>query len=157
MVMQGYWQRPEETAATLAQYGGQTWLKTGDMATMDADGYFRIVDRKKDLIIAGGFNIYPREVEEILMTHPAVLEAAAVGIPDEYRGESVHAVVALKSGQTVTDKELIAHCREQLSAYKVPRSVEFRSELPKTAAMKILRRELAKDARERVKAQRPSA
>lgn len=157
MIMQGYWQRPEETAATLVQHGGLTWLKTGDMATMDSDGYFRIVDRKKDLIIAGGFNIYPREVEEILMTHPAVLEAAAVGIPDEYRGESVHAVVALKSGQSVTDKELIAHCREQLSPYKVPRSVEFRSELPKTAAMKILRRELAKDARERVKAQRPSA
>ncbi|GHF57129.1 long-chain acyl-CoA synthetase [Deinococcus metalli] len=157
MVMQGYWQRPDETAATLVDAHGRTWLKTGDLATMDDAGYFRIVDRKKDLIIAGGFNIYPREVEEILMTHPAVMEAAAVGVPDEYRGESVHAVVALRPGQTVTDKDLITHCRAQLSAYKVPRSVEFRDELPKTAAMKILRRELAHDARERMKAQRPGA
>ncbi|THF88850.1 long-chain fatty acid--CoA ligase [Deinococcus sp. KSM4-11] len=154
MVMQGYWNRPDETAATLVKSGGLTWLKTGDMATMDDAGYFRIVDRKKDLIIAGGFNIYPREVEEVLMTHPAVLEAAAVGVPDEYRGESVHAVVALKPGQSVTEKELIAHCRAQLSAYKVPRSVEFRAELPKTAAMKILRRDLAQDARERLQGER---
>ncbi|PNY80197.1 long-chain-fatty-acid--CoA ligase [Deinococcus koreensis] len=150
MVMKGYWGRPDETAQTLAQAHGLTWLKTGDMAVMDEGGFFRIVDRKKDLIIAGGFNIYPREVEEVLMMHPAVLEAAAVGVPDEYRGESVHAVVALKPGQQVSDKELMAHCRTELSPYKVPRSVEFRDELPKTAAMKILRRQLAQDARERL-------
>ncbi|PTA67795.1 long-chain-fatty-acid--CoA ligase [Deinococcus arcticus] len=147
MIMKGYWQRPDETAKTLREAFGHTWLMTGDMATMDEDGYFRIVDRKKDLIIAGGFNIYPREVEEALMTHPAVLEAAAVGLPDEYRGESVHAVVALKPGQSATEADLIAHCKGLLSAYKVPRSVEFRTELPKTAAMKILRRQLAQEAK----------
>ncbi|MVN87798.1 AMP-binding protein [Deinococcus sp. HMF7620] len=148
MVMKGYWQRPDETAKTLREAFGQTWLMTGDMATADDQGYFRIVDRKKDLIIAGGFNIYPREVEEVLMSHPAVLEAAAVGLPDAYRGESVHAVVALKPGQNATEAEIIAHCKAVLSPYKVPRSVEFRSELPKTAAMKILRRQLAQEARD---------
>ncbi|RJF73278.1 long-chain fatty acid--CoA ligase [Deinococcus cavernae] len=150
MVMKGYWQRPEETARTLAERGGKVWLKTGDIATMDERGFFRIVDRKKDLIIAGGHNIYPREVEEVLMMHPAVLEAAAVGIPDEYRGESVHAVLALKPGQSVTEADIRAFCKQELSAYKVPRSVEFRSELPKTAALKILRRQLAQEATERV-------
>ncbi|WP_050920726.1 long-chain-fatty-acid--CoA ligase [Deinococcus gobiensis] len=149
MVMQGYWQKPAETATTLKEAFGRTWLLTGDMATMDERGYFRIVDRKKDLIIAGGHNIYPREVEEALMSHPAVLEAAAVGLPDAYRGETVHAVVALKPGAQATEAEIIAHCRQLLSSYKAPRSVEFRDELPKSAAMKILRRELAKDARER--------
>lgn len=148
MVMKGYWQRPDETAKTLREAHGRTWLMTGDMSIMGEDGYFSIVDRKKDLIIAGGFNIYPREVEEVLMSHPAVLEAAAVGLPDAYRGESVHAVVALKPGMKATEAEIIAHCRKDLSAYKVPRSVEFRSELPKTAAMKILRRQLAQEARE---------
>ncbi|MFB9994003.1 long-chain fatty acid--CoA ligase [Deinococcus oregonensis] len=148
MVMKGYWQRPDETAKTLRQAHGRTWLMTGDMSIMGEDGYFSIVDRKKDLIIAGGFNIYPREVEEVLMSHPAVLEAAAVGLPDAYRGESVHAVVALKPGMKATEAEIIAHCKKDLSAYKVPRSVEFRTELPKTAAMKILRRQLAQEARE---------
>ena len=148
MVMKGYWQRPDETAKTLREAHGRTWLMTGDMSIMGEDGYFSIVDRKKDLIIAGGFNIYPREVEEVLMSHPAVLEAAAVGLPDAYRGESVHAVVALKPGMKATEAEIIAHCKKDLSAYKVPRSVEFRSELPKTAAMKILRRQLAQEARE---------
>ncbi|WP_291429935.1 long-chain fatty acid--CoA ligase [Deinococcus sp.] len=148
MIMKGYWQRPDETAKTLREAYGLTWLMTGDMATMDADGYFRIVDRKKDLIIAGGFNIYPREVEEALMSHPAVMEAAAVGLPDTYRGESVHAVVVLKPGMNATEADIIAHCRSLLSNYKVPRSVEFRTELPKTAAMKTLRRQLAQEARE---------
>ncbi|GAA0498954.1 long-chain fatty acid--CoA ligase [Deinococcus depolymerans] len=147
-IMKGYWQRDDETAKTLRQQDGQVWLMTGDMATMDDRGYFRIVDRKKDLIIAGGYNIYPREVEEALMSHPAVLEAAAVGVPDPYRGESVHAVVALKPGQTASETDIITHCKGLLSAYKVPRSVEFRTELPKTAAMKILRRQLAQEARE---------
>lgn len=150
MVMKGYWQRPDETAKTLVRWQGLTWLKTGDIATMDERGFFKIVDRKKDLIIAGGHNIYPREVEEVLMMHPAVLEAAAVGVPDDYRGESVHAVLVLKPGQTVTEKEIIDHCRTELSAYKSPRTVEFRSELPKTAALKILRRQLAEEASERL-------
>ncbi|MDP9763776.1 long-chain-fatty-acid--CoA ligase [Deinococcus enclensis] len=148
-IMKGYWQRPDETEKTIRELDGKRWLLTGDMARMDEKGYFQIVDRKKELIIAGGYNIYPREVEEVLMTHPAVLEAAAVGIPDTYRGESVHAVVALKPGMHVTEKEIIALCRAELSAYKAPRSVEFRSELPKTAVGKILRRQLAKEAAER--------
>ncbi|GAA5512239.1 long-chain-fatty-acid--CoA ligase [Deinococcus carri] len=152
-IMKGYWQRPDETAKVLREAHGQTWLLTGDMAVMDEDGYFRIVDRKKDLIIAGGHNIYPREVEEVLYTHPAVLEAAAVGLPDPYRGETVHAVVALKPDMTATEAEIIAHCRANLSSYKAPRSVEFRSELPKSAALKVLRRQLAEEARA---AQQPS-
>lgn len=147
MVMKGYYNRPDETAKVLREWQGQTWLLTGDMAVMDDDGYFRIVDRKKDLIIAGGFNVYPREVEEVLTAHPAVLEAAAVGVPDEYRGESVHAVVVLGPKQQATEAEIIAHCRRDLSAYKAPRSVEFRAELPKTAVGKVLRRQLAEEAR----------
>ncbi|WP_104990702.1 long-chain fatty acid--CoA ligase [Deinococcus sp. NW-56] len=147
MVMKGYYNRPDETEKVLREWQGQTWLLTGDMAVMDDDGYFRIVDRKKDLIIAGGFNIYPREVEEVLIAHPAVLEAAAVGVPDEYRGESVHAVVVLKPGQEATEADIIAHCRRELSAYKAPRSVEFRAELPKTAVGKVLRRQLADEAK----------
>ncbi|GGL71130.1 long-chain-fatty-acid--CoA ligase [Deinococcus aerolatus] len=148
-IMLGYWQRPDATAETLREAYGKTWLLTGDMATMDEDGYFSIVDRKKDLILVGGHNVYPREVDEVLNAHPAVLEAAAVGLPDEYRGESVHAVVHLKPGMKATEAEIIAYCRQHLSAYKAPRSVEFRDEeLPKTAAMKILRRQLAQEARE---------
>ncbi|WP_216328715.1 long-chain-fatty-acid--CoA ligase [Deinococcus aestuarii] len=147
-VMKGYWNRPDETAKVLREAHGQTWLLTGDLAAVDGDGYFRIVDRKKDLIIAGGYNVYPREVEEVLMTHPAVLEAAAVGLPDAYRGESVHAVVALRPDLKATEAEIIAHCKASLSPYKVPRSVEFRAELPKTAVGKVLRRQLAQEARE---------
>lgn len=142
MVMQGYWQRPDESAKTLREYGGRTWLLTGDMARMDQEGFFYIVDRKKDLIIASGYNIYPREVEEVLYAHPAVMEAAVVGVPDEYRGESVHAAVVFKEGQTATEADLIQYCRRHLSPYKAPRSVEIRTELPKTAVGKILRREL---------------
>ncbi len=156
-VMKGYWQRPDETAKTMAEAYGRTWLKTGDMATVDERGFFKIVDRKKDLIIAGGYNIYPREVEEVLMMHPAVLEAAAVGVPDPYRGESVHAVLSLKPGQSVTEKEIRDFCRTQLSPYKVPRSVEFRDELPKTAALKILRRQLADEARARLEAEKSAS
>ncbi|MDO4264364.1 MAG: long-chain fatty acid--CoA ligase, partial [Deinococcus sp.] len=142
MVMKGYWQRPDETAKALREYRGQTWLLTGDIARMDEDGFFYIVDRKKDLIIASGYNIYPREVEEVLFAHPAVLEAAVVGVPDAYRGESVHAAVVFKEGQSASEKDLIQYCRRHLSPYKAPRSVEIRSELPKTAVGKVLRREL---------------
>ncbi len=141
-VMAGYWQRPDESAKVLREHGGKTWLATGDVAVMDESGYFRIVDRQKDVIIAGGFNIYPREVEEVLYAHPAVLEVAVTGIRDAYRGESVKAFVVFKPGQSVTWDELKGFCRERLSPYKVPRAFEQRAELPKSAAGKILRRVL---------------
>ncbi len=144
-VMNGYWNRPEETQQTLR--GG--WLHTGDIARMDNNGYLYIVDRKKDMIIAGGFNIYPREVEEVLYQHPKVREAAVVGVPDPYRGETVKAFVVLKEGATATGDEIISFWREQLAPYKVPTSVEFRSELPKTMVGKVLRRILAEEARRR--------
>ena len=137
-VMQGYWHQPEETAQALR--GG--WLFTGDMAKMDEDGFFYIVERKKDLIITGGLKVYPREVDEILYTHPAVLEAAVVGIPDPYKGEVVKAVVVLRDGQHATADDLIAHCKRQLAPHKIPRTVEFRRELPKSMVGKILRRAL---------------
>ncbi len=140
-VMKGYWNMPDESANVL--HDG--WLLTGDIAKQDEDGYFFIVDRKKDLIIAGGYNIYPRDVDEVLFEHPAVLEAAAVGVPDARRGETVKAFVALREGQSCTEQEIIDFCRERLAAYKVPTSVEFRVELPKTAIGKVLRRQLAEE------------
>lgn len=144
-VMRGYWNHPEETAATF--YG--EWLLTGDIGYMDERGYFYIVDRKKDMIIAGGYNIYPREVEEVLYEHPQVLEAAVVGVPDPYRGETVKAFVVLKKDATCTEEELNAHCRKRLAAYKVPRIYEFRNELPKTAVGKILRRVLVDEEKKK--------
>ncbi|MFC4454356.1 long-chain fatty acid--CoA ligase [Deinococcus sonorensis] len=146
-VMAGYWQRPDETAKTMRERAGQRWLLTGDMAVMDPDGYFRIVDRKKDVIIAGGFNIYPREVEEVLYQHPAVLEAAAVGVPHPHRGETVKAFVVFRPGHSATAEQLEAYCRERLSPYKVPRLFEVRQELPKSPVGKVLRRVLADEAR----------
>ncbi|TYO96942.1 long-chain-fatty-acid--CoA ligase [Desulfallas thermosapovorans] len=140
-VMAGYWNRPEQTAQTLKN----GWLYTGDMARMDEDGYFYIVDRKKDLIIAGGYNIYPREVEEVLFEHAKVQEAVVAGVPDAYRGETVKAYVVLKEGQTATEQELIAFCRERLAPYKAPKAVEFRQELPKSAVGKLLRRKLVEE------------
>lgn len=141
-VMKGYWNMPEETAAALRD----GWLYTGDLASIDEEGYVTIVDRKKDLIIAGGYNIYPREIEEVLYEHPAVKEAAAVGVPDPYRGETVKAIIVLKEGMQASEEEIIAHCRKNLAAYKVPRIVEFRAELPKTNVGKILRRALREEA-----------
>ncbi len=142
-VMMGYWNRPEETAQTLKD----GWLFTGDVARMDEEGYFYIVDRKKDMIIAGGYNIYPREVEEVLYQHPAVKEAAVVGVPDAYRGETVKAFVVLKEGYAgeVSEEDLRAFAKERLAAYKVPKLWEFREELPKTAVGKILRRRLREE------------
>lgn len=137
-VMHGYWNRPEETANMIRN----GWLYTGDLARMDEEGYFYIVGRKKDMIIAGGFNIYPDEIDRILMAHPAVLEAASIGIPDERRGETVKSFVVLKPGARATAEEIIAYCRENLAAYKVPRFIEFRDSLPKSSVLKILRREL---------------
>jgi long-chain acyl-CoA synthetase len=140
-VMKGYWNKPKETAAVL-RHG---WLYTGDIARRDEDGYFYIVDRKKDLIIAGGFNIYPREVEEVLFEHPQIKEAVVIGMPDPYRGETVKAFVVLKDGGT-TVEEIIAWCRERLASYKVPRQIEFRDSLPKSGVGKYLRRELRQEA-----------
>jgi long-chain acyl-CoA synthetase len=140
-VMKGYWNKPEETRLALRD----GWLYTGDIAVMDQDGYFKIVDRKKDMIIAGGYNIYPRDVEEVLYQHPQVLEAAVVGIADLYRGETVKAYVVLKPGETATTEDIIAFCRERLAAFKVPKMVEFRETLPKTMIGKILRRQLVEE------------
>lgn len=144
-VMKGYWNRPEETAETIKD----GWLLTGDLGYMDEQGYFYVVDRKKDMIIAGGFNIYPREIEEVLYEHPDVLEAVAAGIPDPYRGETVKAYVVLKEESDVSEEELNAFARRHLAAYKVPRIYEFRSELPKTAVGKILRRALVDEEMEK--------
>ncbi|OFW57971.1 MAG: long-chain fatty acid--CoA ligase [Candidatus Solincola sediminis] len=140
-VMKGYWEKPEETAETLRD----GWLFTGDVGTMDEDGYFYIVDRKKDMIIAGGFNIYPREIDEVLYEHPKVQEAVAVGIPDEYRGETVKAYVVLKPEEECSEEEIIAFCKERLASFKAPRVVEFRAELPKTLVGKVLRRALREE------------
>jgi acyl-CoA synthetase (AMP-forming)/AMP-acid ligase II len=137
-VMRGYWRDPEATAEALR--GG--WLHTRDMGYMDEDGYIYLVDRKDDMIISGGFNIYPREVEDVLYRHPAVLEAAVFGVPDDLWGEAVRAAVSLKEGMRVTEEELIEHCRRHLASYKKPRSIEFREELPKSPYGKILRRKL---------------
>ena len=144
-VMKGYYNHPEETANTLKRRDdGKTWLYTGDIARMDADGYFEIVDRKKDMILVGGFNVYPREVEEVLFGHPAVQEAAVIGIPDPYSGEVVKAFVVSKSGVTITAEELTAYCRERLAGYKTPSQIVFTGQLPKSAVGKVLRTELRK-------------
>ncbi|RKO63499.1 long-chain-fatty-acid--CoA ligase [Caldibacillus debilis] len=145
-VMKGYWNRPEETEQALKD----GWLMTGDLGYMDENGYFYIVDRKKDMIIAGGYNIYPREVEEVLYEHPAVKEAVVAGVPDPYRGETVKAYIVLKEGQRVTEEELDRFARKQLAAYKVPRIYEFRDELPKTAVGKILRRQLVEEEKRKL-------
>jgi long-chain acyl-CoA synthetase len=118
------------------------WLKTGDVGFMDEDGYVTIVDRKKDMIIASGFNIYPKEIDELLMTHPKVLEVCTIGIPDAYRGETVKTYIVPRPGQTLTEEEVKSFCKEALAAYKVPKRVEFIDALPKSAVGKILRREL---------------
>ena len=148
-VMQGYWNRPDESAKVLRD----GWLLTGDIGSMSEDGYFKIVDRAKDLIIAGGYNIYPRDVEEVLFEHPKVLEACVVGIPDQYRGETVRAYIVPKAGQTLTAQELDAFCRERLAAYKVPKQYEFRTELPKTMIGKVLRRALREEALKQMESQ----
>ena len=138
-VMSGYWNRPDETAATLSPEG---WLYTGDIATMDEDGYFFIVDRKKDMVLSGGYNVYPRDIEEVLFEHPDILEATVIGIPHPKYGEAVKAFVVLKSGKDATKEDIIDFCRERLAKYKVPSDVEFRDELPKSNVGKVLKKEL---------------
>ncbi|MCY3904973.1 MAG: long-chain fatty acid--CoA ligase [Caldilineaceae bacterium] len=145
-VMKGYWKRPEETAEAISEEG---WFHTGDIARMDEDSCFYIVDRKKDLIIASGYNIVPREVEEVLYTHEKVQEAVVVGVPDEVRGENVKAYIVLKAGQSSTPEEITEFCREQLAPYKVPRLVDFRDELPKSQVGKILRRVLLEEEKQK--------
>jgi long-chain acyl-CoA synthetase len=137
-VMKGYYKRPEVNAEVIKD----GWFTTGDIATRDADGYYFIVDRKKDMIIRGGFNVYPREVEETLYAHPAVAEAAVIGVPHASHGEEVKAILALKPGATATVEEIIAYSKQHLAAYKYPRIVEFRASLPKGPTGKILKREL---------------
>jgi len=137
-VMAGYWNRPEETARTLVD----GWVHTGDLARIDEDGYCTIVGRKKDMIVVSGFKVYPDEVDAVLFAHPAVLEAATIGLPHDCKGETVKSFVVLRPGARATEQEVIAHCRRELAAYKVPRSIEFVPELPKSSMMKILRREL---------------
>ena len=147
-VFKGYWQMPTETANALRSLpDGKDWLFTGDIAKMDEDGYFYIVDRKKDMIICGGYNVYPREVEEVLKEHPKVLEVAVAGIPDPYRGETVKAWVVLKPDEEATEDEIIAWSKERLAKYKYPRAIEFRDELPKTFVGKTLRRMLVAEER----------
>jgi long-chain acyl-CoA synthetase len=138
LIMKGYWDNPDETANAIRE----GWLFTGDIAVQDADDYFAIVDRKKDMIIAAGYNIYPREIDEVLYEHPKVADAVAIGIPDEYRGETVKAFVVLNPGEKATQADIIDFCREKLAAYKAPTIVEFREELPKSAVGKILRKVL---------------
>lgn len=137
-VMAGYWRKAEETAATLRD----GWLYTGDIGKMDEDGFFYIVDRKKDMILVEGFNVYPREIEEVLFAHPKIKEAAAVGVKDPLRGETVKVFVVAKENEPLSKEEVLSYCREHLAAYKVPKSVEFLDELPKSAIGKVLRREL---------------
>ncbi len=144
--MKGYWNMPTETAVTLRD----GWLFTGDIATMDEEGYFKIVDRKKDMIIASGFNIYPRDVEEVLYMYPKVKEAVVAGVPDPYRGETVKAYVVLKEGETATEQEIIEFCRANLAKYKVPTAVDFRKELPKTLVGKMLRRVLVEEEKKKL-------
>src|SRR6266568_4847146 len=140
-IMQGYWNRPDETASIFFE----GWMHTGDIGKMDEEGYFYVIDRSKDMIKASGFNIYPREVEEVLLLHPSVAEAAVIGIPHEYRGETVAAVIVLKPGFEASEDtrdEIIAYCKKELTPYKVPKFIEFRESLPKTLIGKVLKREL---------------
>jgi long-chain acyl-CoA synthetase len=140
-VMLGYYKMPEETAKTIVD----GWLFTGDIGYMDEDGYFYITDRKKDLIIVGGFNVFPREIDELIYQHPKVKEGITVGVPDPYKGERIKVYIVLKEGETATEEEFIAYFRQNLTPYKVPSEVEFRTELPKSAIGKILRRQLREE------------
>ncbi|BBO78299.1 long-chain-fatty-acid--CoA ligase [Desulfosarcina widdelii] len=137
-VMKGYWKRPDATAETITD----GWLHTGDIAKMDEDGYFYIVDRKKDMIISGGYNVYPRDIEEVYFEHPKVMEATAIGVPHPKRGEAVKVFIVLKEGQTATAEEMMKYCQDKLAKYKWPTEIEFRDELPKTNVGKVLKKDL---------------
>ncbi|MBO4683739.1 MAG: long-chain fatty acid--CoA ligase [Desulfovibrio sp.] len=152
-VMLGYWNRPEETAQTVRD----GWLYTGDLAYMDEEGYFFIMDRKKDLVLVGGYNVYPREVDEVLMAHPDIQDAVAVGIPDALKGESIKAYVVPRKGASLKKADVTAWCRARLASYKLPRSVEFRESLPKNIVGKVLRRMLRQEEMEKLQARRDKA
>jgi len=145
-LMDGFWGRPEETALVLREHadadGTRTWLHTGDLGYLDEDGYLFIVDRKKDMIKTSGFQVWPREVEEVLAAHSAVAEVGVAGVADPLKGEVVHAWIVLRSGQSASEQDLRTFCREKLAPYKVPAHIEFRTELPKTMVGKVLRRAL---------------
>jgi long-chain acyl-CoA synthetase len=151
-LMRGYWQNPEETAEVLRIHeAGRPWLHTGDLGYLDADGYLFIVDRKKDLIKSGGFQAWPREIEEVIASHPAVAEVGVAGVPDALRGETIKAWVVLRKNAAATEAELRAYCRERLAPYKVPSRIEFRDSLPKTMVGKVLRRALVAEETNRAK------
>ncbi|MEE4464867.1 AMP-binding protein, partial [Azotobacter chroococcum] len=138
-VMKGYWQNPEATAAVLDADG---WLRTGDIAVIEPDGYLRIVDRKKDMILVSGFNVYPNELEEVIASLPGVLQCAVIGVPDERTGEAIKVFVVVKPGATLTEEQVMRHMHDNLTGYKRPKHIEFRDRLPTTNVGKILRREL---------------
>jgi long-chain acyl-CoA synthetase len=148
-LMLEYWNNPLETAEALRAYGeGGRWLHTGDLAYLDSEGYIFLVDRKKDMVKTSGFQVWPREIEEVISAHPSVQEVGVAGVPDPVKGEVAKAWVVLRAGRTATEEELRAYCRERLAPYKVPAHVEFRTELPKTMIGKVLRRMLAAEARD---------
>jgi long-chain acyl-CoA synthetase len=147
LIMKGYWNKPEETALHIRD----GWLYTGDIAVRDEDDYFFIVDRKKDMIIAGGYNIYPREIDEVLYQHPKIKDAVTIGLPDAYRGETVKSYIVVKPGETLTEEEVLAFCKEKLAPYKRPKFIEFRSDVPKSAVGKILRKQLRAEEEEKRK------
>ena len=153
-VMKGYWQRPEETAKVIDADG---WLHTGDVARMDEQGYFYIVDRKKDMILVSGFNVYPNELEDVLATLPGVLQCAAIGVPDEKSGEAIKMFVVAKPGVSLTKEQVMEHMRSNVTGYKVPRAIEFRDALPTTNVGKILRRELRDEELKKLKAKQEKA
>jgi long-chain acyl-CoA synthetase len=145
---------PTETANVLRDLrdGGGPWLFTGDIGRMDQEGYFYIVDRKKELIKAGGFQVWPREIEEVIASHPKVLEVGVAGVPDPHRGETAKAWIVPQAGETLTEKEIKDWCQDKLAKFKIPTLIEFRSELPKTTVGKVLRRELVREHKEKAKA-----
>src|SRR5512145_2686945 len=138
LVMKGYYKAPEKTAETIVD----GWLHTGDIGHLDADGYMHITDRKKDMIITGGFNVYPSEVEQVIWSHPAVQDCAVIGVPDEHWGEAVKAVIELKPGKSATEEEVIALCKEKIGSMKAPKSVEFWETLPRSPVGKVLKRSI---------------
>jgi long-chain acyl-CoA synthetase len=150
-VMTGYWQKPEENREVFREIDGRRFFLTGDIGHIDAEGYIIITDRKKDLILVGGFNCYPREVEEVLYTHPKVANAAVIGVPDPKSGEAVKAFIQLVSGETASEEEILEFCRERLTGYKRPRTVEFKDELPTSVIGKVLRRVLREEELKKLK------
>src|SRR5262249_7375774 len=146
-LMRGYWNNPDETANMLRTLDGERWLFTGDLGYVDGDGYLFLVDRKKDLIKTSGYQVWPREIEEVIAAHPAVAEVGVAGVPDERKGEIITAWVVVRPGQTVDAEALRSYCKEKLAPYKVPAKIEIRKELPKTMVGKVLRRALVAEAK----------